>query len=375
MALKTILMTTDGVGGVWTYCMELAGAFRHRSANVVLASMGNALSPAQAQEAARQSNLVLLESTFRLEWMTDAWADVSRAGDWLLDLEHQWIPDIVHLNGYAHGALPWRSPVLIAGHSCVLSWWEAVKGVAAPASWDTYRQKVTHGLHAAQTVVAPSHAMLASLRKYYGPLPNGMVIYNGRSSSNFGIAAKEPYLLAVGRLWDEAKNIQLLAQLADRLPWPIYAVGESSGKELSAGLWPLGVLPPSELTDWLRRASIFVHPARYEPFGLSILEAALSGCALVIGDIQSLRELWEGAAMFVSPDNPEQALATLQELIRNESLRRALAQKAHSRAMDYGPERMADAYLAVYEGLQSPSLAANLTKAHTAASAEIMEGC
>ncbi len=31
-------------------------------------------------------------------------------------------------------------------------------------------------------------------------------------------------------------------------------------------------------------------PARYEPFGLSVLEAALSGCALVLGDIPSLRE-------------------------------------------------------------------------------------
>jgi hypothetical protein len=46
-----------------------------------------------------------------------------------------------------------------------------------------------------------------------------------------------------------------------------------------------------------------VLPARYEPFGLSVLEAALSGCALVPGDIASLRGNWDGVAEFVCPDD------------------------------------------------------------------------
>ena len=36
-------------------------------------------------------------------------------------------PDIVHLNNYVHAALPFRAPKLVVGHSCVLSWWRAVK--------------------------------------------------------------------------------------------------------------------------------------------------------------------------------------------------------------------------------------------------------
>ena len=35
-------------------------------------------------------------------------------------LERRLRPDVVHLNGYTHGALPWRAPVLVVGHSCVL---------------------------------------------------------------------------------------------------------------------------------------------------------------------------------------------------------------------------------------------------------------
>jgi hypothetical protein len=75
--------------------------------------------------------------------MEDAWEDVRLSGEWLLDLEERIQPDVVHLNGYAHGALPWRSPTLIVGHSCVLSWWEAVKGEPAPPSWDRYHQEVS----------------------------------------------------------------------------------------------------------------------------------------------------------------------------------------------------------------------------------------
>ena len=40
---------------------------------------------------------------------------------------------------------------------------------------------------------------------------------------------------------------------------------------------------PSGSSSQLSAASVYVLPAKYEPFGLSVLEAALSGCALVLG--------------------------------------------------------------------------------------------
>jgi hypothetical protein len=54
----------------------------------------------------------------------------------------------------------------------------------------------------------------------------------------------------------------------------------------------LGPLEASELAGWMHRAAIYALPARYEPFGLSALEAAQAGCALVLGDLSSLREVW-----------------------------------------------------------------------------------
>ena len=101
----------------------------------------------------------------------------------------------------------------------------------------------------------------------------------------------------------------------------------------------------------MAEAAIFVAPARYEPFGLAVLEAAASGCALVLGDIPTLRELWDGAAMFVAPDSPEALRDTLLRLIDDEALRTELQSAAGERARAYGRDRMVDGYVALYADL------------------------
>src|SRR5690606_34197804 len=95
---ERILLTTDTVGGVWTYAMELARALNQRGVAVELATMGTALSPAQRKAAAALPRTRVHESTYRLEWMADPWDDVGRAGEWLLELEASTRPDVVHLN-------------------------------------------------------------------------------------------------------------------------------------------------------------------------------------------------------------------------------------------------------------------------------------
>ncbi|MDB5289610.1 MAG: group 1 glycosyl transferase, partial [Phycisphaerales bacterium] len=348
-------MTTDTLGGVWTYAVELAGALQAHGVHVGLATMGAELFAGQRAQIAAMENVTLFESRYKLEWMPDAWDDVRDAGGWLLDLEEQFRPEVVHLNGYAHGALPWNSPVLVVGHSCVMSWWEAVKGEPAPPEWDRYRQEVREGLHAADLVVAPSAAMLEVLQRHYGPLPNSRVIHNGRSAALFGPARKEGLILSAGRLWDEAKNVAALSRVASQLPWPVYAAGDDSppvGRGwLPAGVRALGRLEPPALAGWLGRAAIFALPARYEPFGLSILEAALSECALVLGDIASLREIWNDAAIFVAPGDDDALRRALKYLARDPAARQEMATRAAARARRYAPALMAWSYRAAYGGL------------------------
>jgi glycogen synthase len=324
-APASVLMTADTVGGVWTYSMELVRWLSARGTHTTLATMGPALTDAQWDEARAIPALTIEESSFQLEWMDEPWADVDCASEWLLNLNARVRPDIVHLSGYAHAALPWKAPVVCVAHSCVLSWWRAVKGEAAPAKYDEYSRRVRAGLLASDVVAAPSQAMLSCLAAEYGFPGGGCVVPNARCADLFRPAAKEPFILASGRIWDEAKNIAAVDGVAGELSWPVYIPGEDrhpNGSEAQLRTArALGRRPAAEMAGWFGRASVYVLPARYEPFGLSGLEAALSGCALVLADIPSLREVWGDAALYVHPGNRAELRDTLQRVIRSDSLR------------------------------------------------------
>lgn len=396
---RRILMSADTVGGVWTYSLELCRALAVHGVEVVLATMGPPLGLAQRAAVAAVDNVIVRESSYKLEWMPDPWPEVDQAGQWLLELAAELQPDVVHLCSYSHAALPWGLPVVLVGHSCVLSWWRAVKGDDPPPELDEYRHRVGEGLIAADMVVAPSQAMLDALGRHYRTPSPTRVIYNGRSEADFSATSGEPLILTAGRIWDQAKNIAALAACAESLPWPVYVAGPTDepmadsmpespdqllpelpgaftgGPEtrpagapgpamdheyrpapdgLGGNLRCLGAMPPAELARWMARAAIVALPARYEPFGLTALEAALSCCALVLGDIPSLREVWGDAAVFVPPDDSHALGRVITGLIRDHALRNDMARRAHARARRYTPERMASEYLDVYRALLAP---------------------
>lgn len=356
--LKRVLMTADTVGGVWTYALELARALQIYDVDVLLAVMGPPLTTAQREEAQKITNLDLFKSNYKLEWMPDCWSDVKRAGDWLLHLDNRLGPDLVHLNGYAHAKLPWSCPTVVAGHSCVLSWWQAVRGDAPPAEWQRYKDEVKYGLRAADLVVAPSAAMLRALNTHYGSIENARVIHNGRDPEYFKPQAKQDFILSAGRLWDEAKNIHRLAEIAPELPWPVFVAGDfqppqqqSQNNRIPRHCRWLGSLSEAEIRPWFAAARVYALPALYEPFGYTPLEAALSGCALVLGDIESLREIWRDAAVFVDPNDKDALKSELRLLIKNEQYRRDMSRRAGERALEFTSARMAQNYFAAYSEL------------------------
>ena len=352
-----VLMTTDTVGGVWQYAMELCACLCAHGHEVVLAATGADPSPDQLAEAGAIDGLEFHAMPWRLEWMSQPWEDIAKAGDWLLHLAARTRPDLIHLNDYSQGVLPWEAPVLMVGHSCVFSWWHAVHGEAPPAEWDRYRERVGAGLRAADLVAAPTGAMLGELERHYGPFRDTRVIPNGRSPApaSDAPAAEGPVVLAAGRLWDTGKNIQALTAVADRLPWPVCVAGESchpdGGRSLHPGVRLLGQLDRAALAGWMEHAPVYALPARYEPFGLSPLEAAMAGCALVLGDIPSLREVWGDAALYVAPDDHDGLASVLNRLIDDPGLRERQARRARDRAARYTPGAMAAGYLDAYARL------------------------
>ena len=357
MTTRTVLMTADAVGGVWRYTVDLGAALTKQGVSVVVALMGPAPSADDRREAER-AGLVIISRPYRLEWMDNPWDDVRRAADWLKTLERMVQPDVIHLNGFVHAALPWSKPVVVVGHSCVRTWWAAVNRSSAPPELDYYTKVVKAGLVAASAVVTPTDAMRAALEAEYGLSLDATVIPNGKggtSTAAAGGSQKEKFVLSAGRTWDEGKNIVAVCTVAAELPWPVYVAGERRRPDGSLRELPnvraLGRLSSIELAAWYDRASIYVLPARYEPFGLSVLEAASARCALVLGDIGSLRELWDGAAMFVPPDDTLALASAIRDLMTNDAYRHLLAGRAAARAASFSIDRMAEAYQRLYEHL------------------------
>lgn len=353
---RTVLMTADAVGGVWRYALELAAGLAENGVRVVLAVMGPPPSEAQRQEASRVPGLVLVEAPYRLEWMAGAAEDLVRAGEWLLDLEARWRPDVVHLNGYAHAVLPWQAPVLVVAHSCVLSWWRAVKGCSIPGEWNAYAATVGRGLRAADVVAAPTGAFLREIDRLYGPLRAARVVRNGVAPGRFvPVANKDPVVFAAGRVWDEAKNLAVLSRVAESLPWPVAIAGDCVSPEgrvrRPPGVQVLGPLAPEAMARQMARASVFAAPALYEPFGLAVLEAALSGCALVLSDIATFRELWDGAAVFVHPDDADGWEEALSGLVHDSDRRGRLQREARERALEYSRAAMTAGTLDIYRDI------------------------
>jgi glycogen synthase len=343
-----VLVVADVVGGVRTFVEELARGLASAPVELHLALLGADPVDCAGARSCELRNLAL-------EWMEDSWEDVSATAEWIerLRLDHE--PDIIHMNTFAPVLDPHVS-VLLTVHSCVLTWWRAVHGDDPPDAWDRYARLARQALDRTNLLAAPSRALLSELAAVHRDLPRARVIPNGRSVCGPAPRRRERLVVTAGRLWDEAKNAALVARAAPAIHGRVALIGPreldghaapAAGGELR-GLASLGGLPQGEVLRWLRRAAVFAEPARYEPFGLAALEAALCGCALVLGDIASLREVWRDSAVFVSPGDADALAAAVNGLLDDPRRRARAAAAARARALRYTRQAMANGYLRAY---------------------------
>jgi glycogen synthase len=356
-----VLMTADTVGGVWTYTQELVSGLVRQGTRVTLVSLGKIPAATDMAWTAALPNLDYRATNYRLEWMQDSQRDVEESQRYLGKVIREVRPDVLHLNQYCYAGVCPGVPRMVAAHSDVVSWWVAVHGEEPPESpwmrW--YRNTVTRGLRAADVVIAPSQWMLDTVRTYYAPPSDGLVIHNGRDPAIFGADHdKEQFVLSVGRQWDAGKQTRLLMECDHATPICVVGSQYEPGKQQPQPQEPdlqnsaqqvCGVLSHHELRALYARAAIYAATSRYEPFGLAPLEAALSRCALVLNDIPVFHELWGDSACYFRTNDRNHLKRVLHDLSADVGLQRNYANRAYGRALDrFRATRMVEQYADVY---------------------------
>lgn len=349
---RRILLTLDAVGGVWRYALDLTRSLTERGMEVVLVGLGPQPSKDQHAELEPLTRKKVFWLDEPLDWMATNAEDLRPLRTRLRHIVEDHGVELLHLNlpSQAHG-LDVHRPVVAMSHSCVATWWRAVRRTPLPAELRWYLECNRHGLSRADLVLSPSRSHAAAMLRAYGPIKTLRVVHNA-SESGRPLGPKEPIVLAAARWWDEGKNGRLLDLAASKSRWPVRVAGATRGPNGEALVFQcaqgLGQLAANDVHELMGRAAIFAAPSLFEPFGLAVLEAALSEAALVLADIPTFRELWGGAAVFADPTDAQAWAEAFDSLAANGEQRMLLGRLARARAEQFTYQRQADDLLEAY---------------------------
>jgi glycogen synthase len=360
-----VLITTDAVGGVWTFTRELAAGLLQHGCAVALVSLGaspNAEQSACIEQMRRQwGTRFYCETTDTpLEWMEDNARAFTGAAPLLERIAADFAPDVVHSNQFCFGALSCDAPIVVTAHSDVLSWADACRGGRLERSeWlETYLRLVRRGLSGANAVTAPTRWMMNALKSHvdlprdHGVIPNGRTLSPAKGSQ----AGRRLQAVTAGRLWDEAKNVRLLQEISSPIPLLVAGAeqnGSCAAPAARGQVRPLGAMTEDDLHTLFRQSAIYICPSKYEPFGLATLEAALCGCAVLANDIDSLREVWDDGALYFH-DGASLTLL-LESLCADPQLLVTAQARSRRRAAMYSAETMTERYLNLFRRLAGRS--------------------
>ncbi|MGG5886979.1 glycosyltransferase family 4 protein [Falsiroseomonas sp. HC035] len=359
MRPRRVLMTVDAVGGVWRYAIDLCRSLNDSGIEVLLACLGP---PPRADQVAELAGLLRTQLRVLdapLDWMAPDAAALAGVPTLLEELARRDGCDLLHLNLPSQAAgLRTGLPVVVVSHSCVATWWQAVRGTALPPEWAWHRNLNAAGFARADVVLAPSASQAAALRATYG-LTRGIGVVPNAGQSDMQPSVRRNFVFAAARWWDEGKNAALLDAAAVAMAWPVRAAGACQAGNGQHFVFrhaeALGPLSHGATQTLMRQAAIFASPSRYEPFGLAALEAAQAGAALVLADIPTYREIWSDAALLVDPGDPGAFAAAVNGLAQDPARREALAAQGRARAGQFTAARQLLALLPAYAAAASSS--------------------
>ena len=125
----------------------------------------------------------------------------------------------------------------------------------------------------------------------------------------------------------------------------------ASALDVASAVFWLNAVAEQELAWLYNLTTVYVSAAQREGFGLPVLEAMASGCAVVVTDLAAHREVSGDAGRLVPPGDLDAWVAAVGSVLGDDEVRRAMAERSVERAAPYTWRRTAERTLAVYQRL------------------------
>jgi glycosyltransferase involved in cell wall biosynthesis len=289
----------------------------------------------------------------------------------------------VGLVHFPHYNLPilYRRPFVVTIHDLFPFDFPEIHSGPVPRAVNQWLMR--NAVHGASRIITPSQATASALAdrfprsgpkihaipeaadERFDPIRNS----EGEAAWQRRLAIQPPYVLYLGQ-WKAYKNLPLLIQAFSLLRQThpdvqLVVAGDDPRhpevRQAAARLPPGSVafpgrLPDTAVPDFYRGAATVVLPSRAEGFGLPVIEAMACGVPIICSDLPVLREVADGIATFVNPDDASGFARAMAEVLDNppSAVQRDRGlERAHGFSWNAAAERTVAVYDEVFANARS----------------------
>ena len=355
-----LLMTTDVKSDVWDYSLTLSRALlKHINAEILIISLGGNPTDSQKEEL-ENLNIESQFTEFPVDLFTDLESnlDISEVKVFFENSVKEFNPHIIHLN---HGYLNFDStkPCVFACHGDLLNKKVCSDNINrySPLYKNllNYKQIINKNIDRSDIITAQTRFIAGCLAKTYDFKKGINIVHNGIDYTPYSGMPENPTLVACGNSADQSNSINLLLNIAYKLPdnIKIKIIGDlQPERKLPKNVEFLRNLSSCELQDVYKNSSIYLALSNHESNGLSSIQAAYSGCAILANDIPVFKELWSDCAYIFEKDNVNSLMRCINNLVENKNLLELTSRNCQAKALSvFNSKRMAFEYINLYKNI------------------------
>lgn len=236
-----------------------------------------------------------------------------------------------------------------------------------------YRRIITNAVLKSKKIITPSNYVKNEILKNFKTDPAKITVtYEAAEEEYFQTSeirrqkSEVEYILYVGNTYPH-KNISILLDALNILKLKIKNLKliivcprdvfkerlekEIDDKNLKNKVEALPYQNAHKLTGIFAKAKAYVFPSLEEGFGIPGLNAMAAGLPLVSSNIPTLKEIYQDAALYFDPENHKDMAKKIQNVLKDQELRKDLITKGRKQAKKYSWLKMANQTLKVYKYL------------------------